>query len=323
MLGAILGAHSHCVCPPESHFKISVIRSCRTGTGDVDPECALRLIRLHWRFKLWGIDVDPARAPTDSYVTLLDWLVEEYARQHAVDGRIWVDHTPENVNYARVLLALFPRASIVHIVRDGRAVANSILPLDWGPNTVLRAARWWQTNVREGLALEDELPPGQIVRVSYEDLVRAPQETVQCLCRALDLPFQARMLQADGFQPPGYTASQHGLIGRHPSPERAERWRTELTPRQVEMFESLAGGLLERLGYPLVYASSAAPPTLLERVAAAVQDFVRGNVVNPIRWLIRSYPMWVSWDFLRALPDTWRSYHKVDVEFPVERSEGG
>ncbi len=323
MLGAILGAHSDCVCPPESHFKISVIRSCRTRTGDVDPDCALRLIRLHWRFKLWGVDVDPAYAPTDSYVRLLDWLVEEYAQERGIDARVWVDHTPENVNYAPVLLGLFPRATVVHIVRDGRAVANSILPLDWGPNTVIRAAQWWQANVREGLALEDDVPPDRIVRVSYEDLVRAPEEGVRRLCHALDLPFQSRMLQADGFRPPGYTAPQHELIGRRPSAERAERWRAELTPRQVEIFESLAGDLLEELGYPLVHGSAARPPTLLERATAAVRELVRGNVVNPIRWLARSYPLWVSWDFLRALPDTWRSYHKVDVQFPVERSGGG
>ncbi len=206
LLGAILGEHGECVCPPESHFKVSVIRSCRTEGGAIDVERALRMIRIHWRFKLWEIDVDPAEAPTESYVELLDWLGDEYARQRGVAAHVCVDHTPENINYASLLLALFPRARIVHLVRGGRAVANSILPLDWGPNTVIKAAPWWRATVQQGLALERRLPPHQIVRVSFEDLTRAPEETVQRLCSALDLPFEPRMLQADGFHPPDYTA---------------------------------------------------------------------------------------------------------------------
>lgn len=300
-----------------------MIRSCRTKSGEIDLERALRMIRIHWRFRLWGIDIDPAQAPTGSYVELLDWLVETYARQRGMTGDIWVDHTPENVNYASVLLELFPRARIVHIVRDGRGVANSILPLDWGPNTVVEAAPWWQANVREGLALEGLLQPKQIVRVRYEDLVRRPEETVPRLCAELDLTYEPRMLQADGFQPPGYTASQHKLIGRRPDPERATRWKTTLTSRQVEMFESLAGDLLGQLGYPLIYGSQAKRPTVLERGAAELKEFVRGDIVNGIRWLVRSYPLWLSWDFLRVLPDSWGSYHKVEVKEPVEVSGGG
>jgi hypothetical protein len=299
-----------------------VIRSCRTQDGEIDLERALRMIRIHWRFKLWGIDVDPSRAPTGSYVELLDWLVEAYARQRGMTGDIWVDHTPENVNYATALLELFPRAKIVHIVRDGRAVANSILPLDWGPNTIVEAAPWWQANVREGLALEGLLPPEQIVRIVYEDLVRAPEETVRRLCLELDLAYEPRMLRADGFQPPGYTASQHELIGRRPDPERATRWKKTLTARQVEMFEGLAGDLLAQLGYPLIYGSQARPPTFVEQGAAELKELVRGDIVNGIRWLIRSYPLWLSWDFLRVLPDSWGSYHKAEIEEPVEVSDG-
>jgi len=300
-----------------------VIRSCRTKSGEIDLERALRMIRIHWRFRLWGIDIDPAQAPTGSYVELLDWLVETYARQRGMTGDIWVDHTPENVNYASVLLELFPRARIVHLIRDGRGVANSILPLDWGPNTIVEAAPWWQANVREGLALEGLLQPKQIVRVRYEDLVRMPEETVRRLCSELDLTYEPRILRADGFQPPGYTASQHKLIGQRPDPERATRWKTTLTSRQVEMFESLAGDLLGQLGYPLIYGSQARRPTMLERGAAKLRELVRGDIVNGVRWLIRSYPLWLSWDFLRVLPDSWGSYHKVEVKEPVEVSGGG
>jgi hypothetical protein len=319
LLGAMLGAHSECICPPESHFKVSVLRSCRTREGDIDLDRALHLTRIHWRFKLWGIAVDPRRAPRSSFADLLVWLVERYADKHDMPGSIWVDHTPENTNYASVLLQLFPRARIVHIIRDGRAVANSIMPLDWGPNTIVKAAPWWKAMVREGLALETRLPEDQIVPVRYEDLVNEPEKTIRRLCTALDLPYEPGILRANGFQPPGYTASQHTMIGKRPDPSRARRWRTMLTPRQIEMFEALAGDLLEQLGYPLIYGAQAKPPTFWERRAAGAKEFLRGDIVNGIRWLIRSYPLWLSWDFLRVLPDSWISYQKREIDESIEQ----
>ncbi len=314
LLGAILGAHSNCVCPPESHFKINPLRNCQRSDGSVDLEEALRLIRMHWRFKLWHLDVDPQEAPRSSFADLLTWLVEAYAEDRGLAGSTWIDHTPENINYAPLLLQLFPQARIVHIVRDGRAVANSILPLDWGPNTMIRAAAWWQEMVKEGVALEARLPTQQVLRLSYEQLVSEPEDTVQGLCEQLNLVYESAMIEADGFRPPSYTASQHQLIGQRPDPERATRWRRTLRPRQVEVFESLAGDLLRQMGYDLVYGPDARPPSLWERSLAAVKEWVRGDVINGVRWLLRSYPLWLSWDFLRLLPDTWLSYHKADVE---------
>ena len=314
LLGAILGAHSECICPPESHFKISALRSCRARDGQIDLERALQLIKIHWRFKLWDLAIDPPSPPAGSYVDLLEWLVEQYAEARGLRGSIWVDHTPENINHAALLLQLFPRAKIVHIVRDGRAVANSILPLDWGPNTMFKAAPWWKAIVRRGVAWEALLPKDSVERIRYEDLVADPEGTIVSLCDFLQLSYEPSILRADGFQPPGYTASQHQMIGKRPDPSRATRWKTALSSRQIEVFEALAAPLLDQLGYPLVYGGSARPPTLRERAAAGAREFLRGDVLNGVRWLIRSYPLWLSWDFLRVLPDTWISYQKAEIE---------
>lgn len=322
LLGAILGAHSECVCPPESHFKIGVLRSCRSKDGSVDLQAALRFIRMHWRFKLWELEIDPHEAPSGSYVELLEWLVKQFAASRGLRGSIWIDHTPENINYAPTLLKLFPQAKIVHIIRDGRGVAASIMPLDWGPNTIIKTAGWWQAMVQDGLELENSLPPEQIVRVKYEDLVYAPEEAVRRLCEHLELEYQPQMLQANGFQPPHYTADQHTLIGKRPDPSRATRWKTALTPRQVEIFESLAADMLTEMGYSLIHGSQAKPPSFWERGAASIKEFWRGDIINGIRWMIRSYPLWLSWDFLRVLPDSLGSYQKVEIEAPLDTPPG-
>ena len=136
---------------------------------------------------------------------------------------------------------------------------------------------------------------------------------MRSMCTFLELTYEPSILRADGFHPPGYTASQHQMIGKRPDPSRATRWKTALTPRQIEMFEALAAPLLGQMGYSLEYGAKAKPPTFLERRAARAREFLRGDILNGIRWLIRSYPLWLSWDFLRVLPDTWVSYQKAEI----------
>ncbi|MGC9399063.1 MAG: sulfotransferase family protein [Anaerolineae bacterium] len=318
LLGAILGAHSRCLCPPESHFKTSPFRLGMWKDGHIDPRAAWAYIQIHWRFKIWQLDVDADAAPQSSYVDLLHWLVEQYAEAHDLTGTIWVDHTPENVNYASTLLNHFPRARLVHIVRDGRAVANSIMPLDWGPNTVITAAPWWETNVRSGLTLEEGELAERIVRVKYEALLAEPETTVAHLCDALELAFEPSMLSASGFHPPAYTTRQHQLIGRGLDPARAQRWREALSPRQIEIFESLAGALLQALGYPLLYAENAVPPTPRERLRARTTELWRSKFWNPLRWLKRSYPLWLSSDFLRVVWDSLQASRKANLPPPPE-----
>jgi hypothetical protein len=302
LLGAMLGAHSDCICTPESHFKIDVLRARERLDVDGDLGATFNLLRKHWRFKVWELDIDPANLPkaalNDCYACLLEWVVSCYAqRQNRASARIWVDHTPENITYASTLLDLFPQAKIVHIVRDGRAVAASVMPLDWGPNTIIKAARWWMRMTSFGLAAETLLGPERIMRVKYEDLVLAPAETLQRLCAFLGMEYQPEMTRATGFKPPRYTNRQHTLIGTEPDARLATRWETHLSPRQIEVFENLTRNFLSYLGYPLQYGLKAKSPTFAEIQIGKSQELIRGEIINKIKWLKRSYPLWLSRDF--------------------------
>jgi hypothetical protein len=250
------------------------------------------------------LDIRPTEVPEEelgtSYPRLLEWIVARYAETLGKSGAsTWVEHTPANIRQAPTLLELFPQAKVIHIVRDGRAVAGSIMPLDWGPNAIIKAARWWLDAVAYGLALETLLEEDQITRVRYEDLVCAPEETLSHLCDHLGMDYQPQMVQADGFRPPHYTVRQHTLIGKGPDAGRATRWETHLTPRQVEIFESLTHDFLNYLGYPLRYGLKARPTSFAERWIAEAKELVQGQIINRIRWMARSYPLWLSWDFLR------------------------
>jgi hypothetical protein len=288
LLGAMIGAHSDCVCTPESQFKIDTLRAVGWQQSPLDLVTVLDHIQAHWRFSIWGLDLAPREVPEaelgSSYSHLLAWLVRRYAAHIGKQGAtIWVDHTPANIRYACVLLRLFPDARMIHVVRDGRAVAASIMPLDWGPNTVIRAAPWWVEKVAYGLAVESLWPPDRIVRVRYEDLVSNTEAALMTLCEHLGIDYQPSMAEATGFARPTYTSSQHALIGKRPTPRRVSAWKSELSPRQVEVFEYLTHDFLAYLGYELEHGLRTRGPTRLERFTAAICEIVKGNLINTYR----------------------------------------
>lgn len=302
LLGAMLGASPDAICVPESHFKIDVLRKLWPQSSSVNVAEVLAQLLKHWRFKIWGLDSTTADllplVQGDSYGDLLHALVSAYAQSEGkADATTWLDHTPENVSYANTLLSLYPDARFIHIVRDGRAVAASILPLDWGPNTIIKAARWWMRMVSFGLAAELVLAPEQIIRVRYEDLVLQPAETLQTLCQFLGIDYLPAMLDATGFRPPRYTNQQHALIGRSASSSAINRWQQRLSPREIEIFENLTRDFLNNLGYEPIYGLTAKPPNFREIQSGKAVELIRGEVVNKVKWLVRSYPMWLSPEF--------------------------
>ncbi len=303
LLGAMIGSHSNCICSPESHFKIDVLRAINRGAvSESNPAALLALTKKHWRFKIWEFDIEPSQALTNttapSYAHVLNWIVTQYAReQNQPNANIWVDHTPENLGYAASLLQLFPNAKMIHIIRDGRAVAASILPLDWGPNSIIKAARWWTRLTSFGLAAETVYGPKRVMRVKYEALVLEPEATMRAISEFLELDYQPEMLQSTGFNPPSYTTKQHKLVGARPDPAVVTRWEQKLSTRQVEIFENLTRDFLTFLGYPLRYGLKAKAPSLLEIQIGKAQELFRGEIGNKFKWLKRSYPLWLSRDF--------------------------
>jgi hypothetical protein len=290
LLGAMLGAHSQAVCTPESQFVVEVFGRSQPASSSLLAE-----ISRHPRFKLWGIDVasrDRDQFRQTAYPALVGLLVKRYALKIGKPSpTYWVDHTPSNVKYAAALFSLFPGARLVHIVRDGRAVAASLLKLRWGPSSVDKAAYFWLRNLSYGLAAEAHFGPGRVSRVRYEDLISAPEATLQRLCSFLGWDYQPRMLGGSGFAPPAYTRRQHSLVGGKPDPARIHAWAEELSPRQVEIFEAIAGDMLAYLGFAPQFGISAREMTASERLAFKLKSVLMyaGNLSRQLElwWYAR------------------------------------
>lgn len=120
--------------------------------------------------------------------------------------RILIEKTSLNVAAFEQLGALLPGARFVHVVRDGRDVAASLIERDWRDAAgtpfahVSRpdaALKYWSDLAGIGLRAEAKLA-GRVLRVRYEDLVRRPRSTLTALLAFLGLKFEPAMLHFAG-----------------------------------------------------------------------------------------------------------------------------
>jgi hypothetical protein len=182
-------------------------------------------------------------------------VMEAMARRQGVQR--WADCTPEHLLHLDRIKRTIPDALIIHIIRDGRDVALSlekqawIRPFVWDRRKTLEvAAVYWDWIVRKGC--QDGRPlGGDYVEVRFEDLVLDPHKVLERLG-----PFIGQELDYDKIERVGI-----GSVSQPNSSFRAEmeqgecgpvgRWKTSLSPDQLERLEALVGETLQELGYAL------------------------------------------------------------------------
>ncbi len=88
----------------------------------------------------------------------------------------WVDTTPRNVRRAEALHSVFPDMKLIHMIRDGRDAASSIVSMKWGPTDIHDALEQWFLHMLEGQQSAAKLPDGTVLTLHLEDLVERDRE---------------------------------------------------------------------------------------------------------------------------------------------------
>jgi hypothetical protein len=257
LLRAMLDAHPDMAVPNESHFvaQFARHRSRYEADGGLDLTAFTADLFGHWAFVRWELPPDEVRAayeaapPADVPAAIRE-LFATYARHHGKSR--YADKTPSYVMSMDVIAEAFPEACFVHLIRDGRDVALSYMDGDFEVKTLGQAAIYWDRFVRAGRAAGARLGPERYREVRYEDLVAEPERVLGEICEFIGLPFDDGMLRyhehAGRLVPTLSHAESHRNL--HKPPTRGLRdWRRDLTPRDIAVFEALAGDLLDELGY--------------------------------------------------------------------------
>ena len=174
----------------------------------------------------------PGSRGPDAYRFVVEAPFRAYAAKHGKPR--WADKTPHYVHHVDHLLAIWPRARFVVLVRDGRDVTLSLRKMPFGPNNAWAAAPWWARGIRAGEQAQSA-HPDQVLTVRYEDLAGAPAEVVPRICEFVELSYTPEMLALEDADPSKIVPDQASLVpdavrrhqhdGRRPLAARDERAR--------------------------------------------------------------------------------------------------
>jgi hypothetical protein len=258
MLRALLDSHPELAVPPESYFVVPALeqraRYERPG-GALELDALLADVAAERSFPDWHLGpaaLDQVRA--DAPATVPDALLalyRAYAGQQAKPRA--GDKTPSHLLHVDLLASSFPTARFLHIVRDGRDVVPSIVGMSFGPDRFAEAVLFWRRRVEQGRAEGARHGAARYREIRYDDLVADPESVLRAeVCPFLGLEYSDEMLRyherADEVIG-GLRATRHVQGVRRPPTPGVRDWRTALAPHDLQLFEALAGDLLDDLGY--------------------------------------------------------------------------
>ena len=281
LLSLILDSHSQLVVGPELHF---------SGPKNLGPyllECCELLIAGDARafgqglkeapeFKLgvqfakrchrFGVEFVELRELVTAQLAQTGGDVRSFAdrcvlideigehRREATGAQRWGIKIMRDIGKVHLYHGLWPEAQFIHLIRDGRDVAASQMTEygSWGYGDVRKAAKGWY-----GLIDQARIKgrSAEMLEVRYEDLVTDTELTTRKVAEFLRVDWEPALLQPH--------VTEHSLFENpynHPSVESLRepindsaigRYRSDLTPRQVKLFNRIAGKYLKALGYCL------------------------------------------------------------------------
>ena len=195
---------------------------------DINQERAVK----QWELPL---NVDSLWAEMPDQVTFAD-IVDRLCllRRGPSSPQAWGDKTPQYTRHMDIIHETFPEARFIYIVRDGRDVGLSLLKKSWGPHNVYACAVDWVASNQPSPLLDELQRRGQLVYVKYEELLADPENNVNALYHFL-----------------GETISKQRIneLCTRTRGDNMLKWKTEMSSRQLGIFEAVAGPTLKRLGY--------------------------------------------------------------------------
>jgi hypothetical protein len=276
LLRLMLDSHPELAIPGETHFIVQMTRAMKKRRLTADELADVIVSSDRWgdfhldeavlrrRFR--------ALEPLNSADAVRDFF-RLYAEQQGKAR--WGDKTPGYVQRMRLIERVLPEARFVHIIRDGRDVALSVVPRSWGPATIAAAAENWKLRIERARRQAPHL--GHYLEVHYEDLISGTEAVLRNVCEFIELDFDPEMLRyheraevrlaekaRDLSRPWGTVTAEsrvesHKLASQPPQEDRIARWKTLMSDDDRREYEAIAGEALAAVGYEVGEAAGKKP----------------------------------------------------------------
>lgn len=262
LLRLILNAHPKMTVPHPPHI-MSYFAPVEKLYGDLAVDENFRhmaqdvVAHVHGHIHPWPSPIDLDRLCNEAYPRDLFGLYAGVYDQHlaATGKEIWGCKSTFMIHYVDRILARYPGARLIWLVRDPRDVAVSSRDSVFNPFHPYLTAELWAKQQQLALDLEQRLRPNTLYRLTYEALVQQPEATVQALTTFLGIDFVPGMLRFFETEDAKTSASLARDWRNTAAPilsNNANKFVTKLTRAEIHAVERAAAPVMQKLGYALL-----------------------------------------------------------------------
>lgn len=255
-------------------MNIALVMGCaRSGTSILGELLAAHpeVRYKHEAHAIWdraGLGENESHRLTQTHATPdVQRIIRKKFAEEQGNAVLFVEKCPRSVLRVPFIREVFPEAKLIHIVRDGRDVACSMLPgiggAEWrhlkppswqqlmqAEQGVVRCAVAWKTIME---IAQQDLAQTPHFMLRYEDLVAQPERKARELFAFLELPFlpevAAFCANIQNETTNSYHAQKQVKWFREDHGVRIGRWRENMSPAEAERVEALLRPLLAQFGY--------------------------------------------------------------------------
>lgn len=263
LLANILDAHPHIVVPPESFFVLHLERKYKhitnwdkkTIKNFIDDVYVDRPFRLMWKVPRNVVEESFLQQPKiESFNEACNRVRASYKASFKEKNiKLFGDKHPIYSNFCRRMMQINPEAKLIHMVRDPRGTGSGQIKT-FNRKDALAVGYLWAGYNKNLLELKS-LYPKNYYLLKYEDLVLKPEETVRSVCLFLEIEFDEKMMEYRKKTVERFDDYTHAITKKHESlmkpidPKMVEKWKENLTKKQIEHLEFATHKVATGLGY--------------------------------------------------------------------------
>lgn len=217
----------------------------------VDDVCRLvELNPVEWSGVSFDREEVTKRTTERSLMSVYGAVYDIYTEhQHA---KTWCCKSLANIKYVNEIREYFKHPKFIYLYRDGRDVALSFQKAVVGEKHIYNIAKNWADTQNNALVLKNAISEKCFYSVSYEQLTQQPEQTARSLCEFLETEYVPEMLDFHKTNEAKNAAKSSELWGNVTSPiltNNSKKYKKEMPEEDVRIFESVAGSMLDCLGY--------------------------------------------------------------------------
>ena len=266
LLRAIICQHTDVCIPPESHVIGKVAANFKKYYRYLPWEYVVRLVISEFQiqypgFTFWKIHLcefyhAALNIPPQErcLAKLIDDFYCYYRRKQKPDATRWGDKSLRNATQLPWISKLFPNAQYIHIIRDGRDVALSLVAADAvGVNDLGVAAEHWKKSVQSARRFGQMLDKSRYLEIRYEKLAMNPEGEIRRVYEFLGYDYSSDALQFNkNIKQLGDTSRPlHSNLQKPVNTESIGRWRKQLNEQEKELLNRRLKALLVEINYSL------------------------------------------------------------------------